>query len=771
MISLCIISRKEDSESLGNALRSVQGFVDEIIIVDTGKEPIKVIANGRQKTESHEVFSDFGKVKLVPFKWTNDFAAARNFSFEQATGDVILWIDSDDIVKNPENLPALAKQITDGKCDWIYLEYVYQKDDSGNVLATHWKPRLMRKGTGHWVGNVHEDFTNDSVVKQMQDKEFGVRVVIEHESNEKHRVASAHRNLEIQLEEISRDGDKVDPRTLYYTGLSYQALGNFEEAIKYFLKHIKVSGSKEDKYWSAYRVGLCLHILGRYDEAVTVLLDTLKSAPGWKSSYFAIAAIYSSEEKWAQCIEWTLTGLEKETPDTLQVTSEIDYTILPLGRLAEAYLHTGNYGLALETAQEVYQINPKFPQAKELVEMCKEALELEGFVKSFLNVVNSVRKVDRTKAIQLFDLLPDTLHEDYRIQEMRMLLVPPTNWKEKSIAIFCGTSLEPWAYPSIFQGIGGSEEAVINISQQLSKLGYAVTVYNRCGDMKGEYEGVNYLPYYYFNPKDNFDTLIVWRNQNAFLQKLKAKRKFLWLHDIAWPEQYNEKIYKNVDKILFLSKWHRDNLPDCPEEKVFITNNGINPDDFKKLPKKRPNSLIWASSYDRGLLPFIKNILPLIKEKIPEVTLDVAYGWQNIEKELELIPSLKNLYTELSPILDNTPGITHHGRLSHLDLAKLMGSSMVYPYATEFGETNNITSQKMQAAGVYVLTTPTSGATPERLRLGTVVPVYDIYTSEASQEKFAKAVIAWLTPSDVQKVGINYFSWETTAKQWDKNLL
>lgn len=792
MISLCIISRKEDSVSLSNALRSVQGFVDEIIVIDTGKEPIGILESGRNAPKTDKVFSDFGEIRLIPFEWTNDFAAARNFSFEQAKGDIIFTIDSDDIVLHPENLPKLAKRIENGEADWIYCEYIYSRNETGDIQAKHWKPRLFRKDTGHWVGNVHEDFTPDEVVIQRKDIDLGKdRLIIEHKATGEELEGHSQRNLDIQLAEIERDGEKVDPRTLQYTGMSYQGLGQYELAVYWFLRHVKVTGSKEDKFWSLYRVAMCLYFLGRNEEALNFALDSLKLFPEWKSSYLLIASIYTVQEDWKNVIEWTLTGLEKSDPDTMQMVNELDYTILPLGRLAMAYLQTGNYDLANTTAIEVYQMNPEYPGSRDLVKMCVEAISLEGFVKSFLEVVQNVKKYDRVKATQLFDLIPKELDEDYRIQSARSVIVKPMIWPKKSVAIYCGRSLEEWSYPSIFTGIGGSEEAVINMSKELVAQGYSVTVYNRCGDMKGMYEGVEYLPYYYFNKRDHFDTLIIWRNPLAFADTFNAKRKYLWMHDIAHPEHFNQKIYDNIDKIFFLSKWHRSNLPDCPEEKVFITNNGIDPEDFRTLPAKRPNSLIWASSYDRGLLPFIKNIFPLIKKAIPDVTLDVAYGWNNIEKEMDLIPALKELYTELSHILgepgepllvrthgkwDN--GIIHHGRISHRKLAELMGSSIVYPYASEFGETCNITSQKMQAAGVYVVTTSQAGGTPERVITGKVIDGEGIYSDKKLQADFAKVVIQELQKSQrmslqtviQKKTVMDKFAWSTTAKQWIKEL-
>ena len=771
MISLCMISRKEDEESLIRAVNSCQEYVQELIIVDTTRE-------------GQEGITAFPTVR---FDWNGSFADARNFSFEHASGDVVCWIDSDDTVTNPENLPILAKSIQDGKADWIYLEYVYQRDDTGNILAKHWKSRLFRKGTGHWVGNVHEDFMPDEAVNQVKDSDLGdKRVIIEHHATQDELKEHSRRNLDIQLAELERDGEKADPRTVQYTAMSYQGLGEYEAAIPYFLRHAKITGSREDKFWSLYRTSLCLHILGRNEEALSVALDSLKTFPQWKSSYFLLAGIYSALEDWPKVIEWTLTGLEKSDPDTLQVVSEIDYTILPLGRLAEAYLHTGNYELANSTAIEAYGMNPKFQPSRELVKLCKETLELEWFVNSFLEVVSNVRKYDRTKASALFDLVPGELDDDIRIQRARGLTVPPKIWPENSVQIYCGRSIEPWAYPSKFTGIGGSEEAVINMAEQLSKKGYQVTVFNRCGDLKGNYNGVEYVPYYHFSPRDTYGSLFVWRSPEVFMRTIKARKKYLWLHDIAQPERFSQEVIDQVDKVMFLSRWHRNNLPDLPDEKCYITNNGIDPRDFEKLPPKRPNSLVWTSSYDRGLLPFLKNIWPLIRKEIPDVTMDVAYGWQNIDRELEILPHLRELKEELSPILgdpgnpqvvrmhgksDN--GIIHHGRISHIEVARLLGSSMVYPYASEFGETNNITSQKAQAAGCWVVTTSQAGGTSERVINGSTLNTSGIYTNKEDQKRFSEEVVKYLNSGNNPDGSLvqSDFSWETTANNWIKDLL
>ncbi len=55
------------------------------------------------------------------------------------------------------------------------------------------------------------------------------------------------------------------------------------------------------------------------------------------------------------------------------------------------------------------------------------------------------------------------------------------DWENNSIVIYSNLPfhVEDWAPPSIEKYIGGSQEAVIYLSQELVKLGYQVNVFNR----------------------------------------------------------------------------------------------------------------------------------------------------------------------------------------------------------------------------------------------------------------------------------------------------
>ena len=63
---------KNEEDVIGRCLESVSDLFDEIIIVDTGSD---------DKTE--EIVKKYTK-KVYYFKWIEDFAAARNYSFSKA---------------------------------------------------------------------------------------------------------------------------------------------------------------------------------------------------------------------------------------------------------------------------------------------------------------------------------------------------------------------------------------------------------------------------------------------------------------------------------------------------------------------------------------------------------------------------------------------------------------------------------------------------------------------------------------------------------------
>ena len=159
-LSLCMIVKNEEY-FLERCLRSVEAYVDEIIVVDTGStDRTKSIASA---------FTDH----VYDFEWDDDFSHARNFSLEKATGSWILVLDADELIAESD-LQLLRTTMLDSEQDAFFLiQYNYSDDPllrdwlpvtepsrySGDYPGYRRNPiaRLFRNGLGiRYAGVVHE---------------------------------------------------------------------------------------------------------------------------------------------------------------------------------------------------------------------------------------------------------------------------------------------------------------------------------------------------------------------------------------------------------------------------------------------------------------------------------------------------------------------------------------------------------------------------------------------------------------------------------------
>jgi glycosyl transferase family 2/tetratricopeptide repeat protein len=111
-LSLCMIVRDAE-RSLSAALISAQPFMDEMVIVDTGSVD-----------RTRQIAQQFG-AKLFDFVWCDDFSAARNYSLDQATGDWIFWMDTDDTLpadSGQELRRAIAECPSRDAAFWVTVE-------------------------------------------------------------------------------------------------------------------------------------------------------------------------------------------------------------------------------------------------------------------------------------------------------------------------------------------------------------------------------------------------------------------------------------------------------------------------------------------------------------------------------------------------------------------------------------------------------------------------------------------------------------------------
>ena len=115
---------KDEERFLDECLSSVKQFVDEIIIIDTGS------------TDKTVEIAKKHKAKIFSFPWQQDFAAARNFSVEKASGDWILILDADERIA-PDDFIKLRSLLTNAKFQGMSLE---QRNYTNESSSKGWYP-------------------------------------------------------------------------------------------------------------------------------------------------------------------------------------------------------------------------------------------------------------------------------------------------------------------------------------------------------------------------------------------------------------------------------------------------------------------------------------------------------------------------------------------------------------------------------------------------------------------------------------------------------
>ncbi len=362
---------------------------------------------------------------------------------------------------------------------------------------------------------------------------------------------------------------------------------------------------------------------------------------------------------------------------------------------------------------------------------------------------------------------------------MRHLFLPPKKWKDNEIAILCGPGWEQWTPKSIKTGLGGSEEAIVYLSRELKKLGWKVTVYSNPGPDFGDHDGTDYLQWYDLNPKDDFNVLILWRNIGFTDFKPKSKFTMVWLHDVPNNPDFTDERVTQVNKIAPLSEYHKSLLrvskdgkfERMPEEKIFLTTNGITSMRPSKKAKRDPYRMIYSSSLDRGLV-YLLRMWPEIIKQVPEANLDVYYGFEIFDRMYPDNPGKqkwKNMMLEMM----KQKGITYHGRVGHRKLHRAMMEAGIWAYPTDFDEISCITAMKAQALGAIPVVI-NRAALKETVKNGVKIDI-DI-TTKKGQEEYLKQLVKILKDHKLQeeirpemmKWAQEYFTWDKVAQLWDQ---
>jgi hypothetical protein len=150
-LSVCFLTRNEEA-NIARALRSVAGVADEVLVVDTASQD-----------RSAAIAAELG-AKVLQYLWDDDFAAGRNFTIQQATGDWILWLNADEELLPSSHQHLKACLALSGVFGYfVQFQNLVQPGRLDDFVQTSDLRLFRRRMDLTFIGRLHPHFPPDFV--------------------------------------------------------------------------------------------------------------------------------------------------------------------------------------------------------------------------------------------------------------------------------------------------------------------------------------------------------------------------------------------------------------------------------------------------------------------------------------------------------------------------------------------------------------------------------------------------------------------------------
>ncbi len=219
-VSLTMIVRDEE-RTLHRCLQSVHDLFDEIVVVDTGS-----------KDRTREIALQFA-ARVIECPWADDFAAARNVSLANASGDYVFWLDADDVIDPTEKkkLELLLKGLRADSTTAYVMRCASDRDGDAPLVVDHIRLFPLVEGV-RWTYRVHEQILPSLLKAQISTgwTDITVRHLGYKDANQK--AQKRQRDWNILLGELA--SFPKDSFVLFNLGMISFERQHWQEALGYF---------------------------------------------------------------------------------------------------------------------------------------------------------------------------------------------------------------------------------------------------------------------------------------------------------------------------------------------------------------------------------------------------------------------------------------------------------------------------------------------------------------------------------------------------------
>jgi glycosyltransferase involved in cell wall biosynthesis len=347
---------RDEEKLIARCLQSVEKICDEIVVVDTGS-----------RDRTLKIARTFPGVRTLRYRWDGSFSRARNFAFAQAEGELLLWLDADDIL-SPEGLAslrALKRQPVERIRDCYYTPYHLLSDPLHGAQITHYRERVFKRSAKpRWKFAIHEVVQSESLgsVKYLDFPVWHFRPVTRERR-------SLRRNIRL-LRSCLSDPQEHHPIYEFFLGRDLLSTGCIDEAETWFRQYL----SHGVNFLEIALTGLARIAIHReqFQDAAHFAEAALEHNPDYAQAYCLRGEVEIRRRRWRESLRWYHSAQQLRKLNSMGIAIVHDYyDFIPHLQLSLAHYMTGEESMAHHHLKTALELRPKDPRARLQLELIR----------------------------------------------------------------------------------------------------------------------------------------------------------------------------------------------------------------------------------------------------------------------------------------------------------------------------------------------------------------------------------------------------------------
>ncbi len=289
---------KNEEDNLYRSISSIQKFIDQIILVDTGSSDNTISIAKKLKCD------------IYNYKWDDNFASAKNYAIDKVTGDWILFLDADEEFEagSSSKLRETIKIAEDSNYEsiLILLRNINKFGKYSNELhpLRIWK----NKNSVRYKNPIHEvlqNYKKPALKSDLVVRHYGYGDISSDKKAEKNK-----RNFKILKGYYNKN--QKNSKVCWELGREYCSIGEFQNALPYLNEAVINFGTKNTiPYQYPLYQAYALFGLEEYKKAQEILYSTLKIYPNNLEMLILQGKLFFKQKKWKRSIKSLTLYLEK----------------------------------------------------------------------------------------------------------------------------------------------------------------------------------------------------------------------------------------------------------------------------------------------------------------------------------------------------------------------------------------------------------------------------------------------------------------------------